>query len=90
MDSLHVLVGVLLQLGAASLLRRGLSDWRPWLLVLSLELLNEANDLWVERWPDPGQQYGEGVKDILLTMILPTLLLIIARRRPALLSSPPR
>ena len=34
----------------------------------ALILCNEAVDLWVERWPDPGQPYGEGVKDLLLTM----------------------
>ncbi|WP_114228005.1 MULTISPECIES: hypothetical protein [Sphingomonas] len=89
MDSLHVLVGVTLQLAAAAFSRRGLASWRPWLAVFAVELLNEANDLWVEQWPDPGQQYGESMKDILLTMILPTLLLLVARRRPAVLVPPP-
>lgn len=86
MDSLHVMVGVVLQLCGAALCGRGLADARPWLLVLGLELANEANDLWVERWPNPGQQYGEGFKDILETMILPTLLLLVARRWPRLLA----
>ena len=85
MDSLHVIVGVVLQLFVASLTRRGLADWRPWSVVLALEVANEINDLWVERWPDPGQQYGEGMKDLLLTMLLPTVLLLVARYRPRVL-----
>ncbi|RST30814.1 hypothetical protein HMF7854_08160 [Sphingomonas ginkgonis] len=84
MDALHVLVGVGLQLGLALFLRTDIGRWRPWLIVFGLEILNEINDLWVERWPDPAHQYGEGFKDILLTMILPTLLLLAVRCRPAL------
>lgn len=88
MDSLHILAGVVLQLVAAALLRCSLANWRPLLAVLLLALLNEINDLWVETWPNPGMQWGEGMKDLLLTMALPILLLIIARRRPSLLAGP--
>jgi len=88
MDSLHVLAGVLLQLGAAAILRTDVADRRPWLLVLVLELANEANDLLVEQWPNPGMQWGEGAKDVLLTMLLPTLILLVARYRPRLLVRP--
>jgi hypothetical protein len=35
-------------------------------------------------WPDPGQQYGEGLKDLALTMFVPTLLLAAVRLRPDL------
>ena len=84
MDALHVLVGVLLQLLFAALFRLPLRSWRPWLFVLALLLLNEAGDLWVERWPEPAMQYGEGLKDALLTMLLPTLLTLLARNQPAL------
>lgn len=80
----------MLQLAAAAFSRRGLGSWWPWLLVLGFELLNEANDLWVERWPDPDQQYGEALKDILLTMVLPTVLMAVARLRPATLVPPQR
>jgi len=83
MDPLHVLVGVLLQLLFAALFRLPLRSWRPWLFVLALLLLNEAGDLWVERWPEPAMQYGEGLKDVVLTMLLPTALLLLARLRPA-------
>lgn len=83
-DALHVLLGVALQLLAAVLLRSSLAGIGPWLAVLALELLNEWNDLAVEQWPSPGQQWGEGAKDVALTMALPTLLLLIARWRPGL------
>jgi hypothetical protein len=41
-------------------------------------------DLWIEQWPDPGQQYGEGAKDLLLTMAVPTMTMLAARARPDL------
>jgi hypothetical protein len=85
-DALHVIAGVLLQLLFASILRRPLSAWLPWLLVLGLLLFNEAVDLWVERWPSLAMQIGEGVKDLLLTMILPTALLVASRISPGLRS----
>lgn len=90
-DSLHVIVGVLLWLALGLLLRRPLTSWRPWSWLFAAILWNEAVDLWVERWPDPGQQYGEGAKDLLLTMLLPTVLTWALRSRPDLfLASAPR
>lgn len=87
MDALHILVGAAIQIAATAVLRTSLASWRPWLLVLGLELLNEALDLRVERWPHPGMQLGESIKDVFLTLALPTLLMVIARRRPALLGA---
>ncbi|MFM6931850.1 MAG: hypothetical protein ACKOUT_06360 [Novosphingobium sp.] len=94
-DALHVMAGLGLALVFAAIFRRSLADWLPWLLVLALELVNEANDYFIETWPNEvPQQFGEITKDILLTMVLPTLLLVIARRWPHLLTgragSPPR
>ena len=83
-DSLHVIVGVFLWLVLGLLLRRPLSAWFPWLWLLAFILWNETVDLWVEQWPDPGQQYGEGAKDVLLTMFLPTMLMFAVRLRPEL------
>lgn len=87
-DALHVGGGVLVQLVAAAVLRRSLASWWPWLVVLGLELLNEINDFAIETWPDfdRPRQWGEGAKDVLLTLFLPTLLLIVARRWPRLLT----
>jgi hypothetical protein len=85
-DSLHVIVGVLLLLAIAFVSRRPISSVRPWLWVLALILWNETVDLWIEQWPEPGMQYGESAKDIGLTMLLPTLLMLAARFRPGLFS----
>ena len=82
MDALHVLVGFFLFVIAARLLRTGVASPRPWLALLLLELFNEAYDLHVERWPNLASQLGEGAKDILLTMVLPTLIMVVARWRP--------
>ena len=82
MDALHVIVGFILFLIAARLLRRALTSPAPWFALLLIELANEAYDLHVELWPNLPSQLGEGAKDILLTMALPTLVLAVARWRP--------
>ncbi|MFL6721469.1 MAG: hypothetical protein ACJ8FT_06665 [Sphingomonas sp.] len=83
-DSLHIIVGVLLWLVFGLLLRRPLTVGRPWLCLFAVILWNETVDLWIEQWPDPGQQYGEGAKDLLLTMAVPTIIMVAARMRPDL------
>lgn len=83
-NSLHIFVGVLLWIAIGLLLRRPLTSWMPWLWVFAAILWNETVDLWVEQWPDPGQQYGEAAKDLILTMAVPTLIMIAARYRPDL------
>lgn len=85
MDALHIIAGFGIYLLLAALLRRGVASGWPLLILLVLELGNEAYDLGVERWPDLGMQLGEGAKDILLTMALPILLTAIARWRPTVL-----
>ena len=85
MDALHILVGFAIFLLAAHVLRRSVASSLPWLATLLLEIGNEIHDLTVELWPDIGSQLGEGVKDILLTMTLPTLVMLVARWRPALM-----
>ena len=83
-DALHILVGTLLWIVFGLALRRPLYAWRAWRWLFAATFLNEAVDLWVEQWPDPGQQYGEGAKDVLLTMAVPTLIMLAARLRPDL------
>ena len=82
--TLHVIVGVLIWLALALVMRRPVTTWRPWLWLLAIILWNETVDLWTEQWPDPGQQYGEGFQDLMLTMLVPTLIMIAARLRPDL------
>lgn len=83
-DALHILIGLLLWVVLGLALRRPLYARRPWLCLFAATLWNEVVDLWVEQWPDPGQQYGEGAKDLLLTMAVPTLIMLAARLRPDL------
>lgn len=83
-DSLHVIVGVLVWLVLAVVLRRPLTLAGPLMWLLAFILWNEASDLWTEHWPDAGMQYGEGAKDVALTMFVPTVLMLVARLRPEL------
>ena len=85
MDALHVIAGVLLQMLVAALFRTTLARPFPLIVVFLLELANEANDLRVEQWPQPGMQYGEGAKDLVITMILPVVIYLVARHRPKLI-----
>ena len=86
MDALHVIAGVVLLLLFALLLKRSVARPLPLLLVLALEIVNEVNDFRVEIWPDPGMQFGEAAKDVVLTMFLPVLIFLVARRRPKILA----
>ena len=86
-DALHLLVGTLVWLLIAAVLRKRVSEWIPWLILFALIAFNEGVDLWIEQWPDPGMQYGESAKDVALTMVIPTALLIAVRVRPNLFRS---
>jgi hypothetical protein len=83
-DALHILAGVIAWIAFALILRRPLASWRPFWWLVALIGWNEAVDLWVEQWPDLGQQLGEGAKDLVLTIAVPALLTLLMRRRPAL------
>jgi hypothetical protein len=86
-DSLHVLGGVLVQMGAAVILKRPLSSLGPWLIAFALISLNEFIDVQIPQWPDAATQFGESTKDMALTLALPTVLLFAARRFPWLWTS---
>ncbi len=86
--TLHVVVGVLAWLALAMLFRRPVSSSEPWLALLVLTIWNELVDLSVERWPHPGMQYGEGTADLILTMLLPTVILLAVRWRPEIFRQP--
>lgn len=83
-DVLHVFAGVIVLLVAAVLLRKAVSSWWPWSVVLVITLVNELLDLRIEEWPQASMQYGEAMKDLLLTMFLPTVLLVTSRKFPRL------
>ena len=80
-DSLHVIVGVLVWILLASASKNWIASHSAWLGLAGIIICNEAVDLSVEHWPDRGHQFVESAKDLILTLLLPTLLLVLARRR---------
>lgn len=80
-DALHVHLGIGIYLVATLLLRRPLGSWLPWLIVLALELINEALDLahHLRRGGIEPAGLLDSVKDIINTMLWPTVLLIALR-----------
>ena len=83
-DLLHAAAGLAVWLAAATVLRKPISSWTPMVAVTAIALFNEAVDLWVERWPDPVQQFGEGARDFAVTLLLPLALMGLSRWRPQL------
>jgi len=84
MDSLHVIVGTALLFAAALILRTSVARPLPLFIVLLAELANEASDFRAEMWPQLAMQAGEAAKDIILTMVVPVLIFLLIRYRPAL------
>lgn len=82
MDAIHVHAGVLIQIASALVLRKRLASPWPWLVVLGAEFANEVYDYNYEVWPDRDIQFAEGLRDMWNTMVLPTLLMLLARFAP--------
>lgn len=80
-DMLHVLAGAGLWTMLILASRRGATSWLPWLCVLVVIFWNEAVDIWIDPWPDPGPQYNESIKDVILTVAVPTALMFSAKLR---------
>lgn len=80
---LHVIAGFVLYALVARVVRGPRAPLVAWLAVLLAIVANEFVDLWIERWPDPAQQYGESLRDLAWTMALPTVALLLARPLPA-------
>ena len=76
---LHLGMGVLIFLGAALVVRKPTSSWLPWLLVAILAALNEIVDVALDERSNTGIVYKESAGDFLVTIAIPTLLLIIWR-----------
>jgi hypothetical protein len=83
-DALHILLGTGGHLLAGMVLRRSLASPLPWLCVLVAESLNEWWDLNYEVWLDR-PMWPESIQDMWVTMLVPTLLLLLARYAPGLL-----
>ncbi|GAA4723543.1 hypothetical protein [Sphingomonas lutea] len=78
-DALHVYVGLTLFLTSAALLRWPLSSWRPWLVALAGALAGEAWDLRDSLVYDSPIRLAANLKDVINTIIWPTVLMLLAR-----------
>lgn len=84
-DSLHIHVSVLAYLLACFVLRAKAFDLRPWFAVLALAVFGEYVDAqkllsWgVENYPDEATLWKFHGKDMINTMIAPTILWLAAR-----------
>ncbi len=89
-DALHIYAALVVQVAAALLTRRPLSSMIPWLAVFAAELANEALDLLFEKEPYIHQWQVDGsIHDLLNTMVLPTVLLLLARYVPTVFAPRP-
>lgn len=81
-DWLHLILGPMVIVVAAQIMRKPIRSWWPWSAVFAVVAINEFIDLYVDQWPDWEMQYAESAADILLTLVLPTLMLVVARCFP--------
>ena len=84
-DALHIYVALMVQFAAAQMFRRRLASGWPLLLLLLLEIANEAADYSHYRaWgPDPMAGWaGDTARDLFDTLCLPLIVFAIARLRP--------
>jgi len=79
-DALHIHAALLLYILAMGLFRKSRRSRVPWLVVLALELLNEAMDA-SHNWGEerPGEIFAGSAKDLWNTMLWPTVLLFVGR-----------
>lgn len=76
---LHVLLGLAIYIVAAALLRRSRHSWTPLLVLLSFQLINEAADVARDLLNGDHIGWRGGIFDTVMTMALPTMLLLIGR-----------
>ena len=73
-DALHIHLGLAIYLAVLLTLSRGRWLWLPWATVLTFELVNEAVDIF--HHGSSTADLGGSVKDIVNTMLWPTVLLV--------------
>lgn len=78
-DALHVHLGLVVMLVAMVVFRKSPASIVPWLAVLAVELVNEALDVF--HWHDGHLDFSAwgGLKDVVNTMLWPTVILLLAR-----------
>jgi hypothetical protein len=77
-DSLHVVCGVLLIIFFALVTGKSLASFIPWTLLVLASCVNEGIDIWFTH------HVAESVKDTVLTILPPSVLLVTARWFPSL------
>ena len=87
-DALHIYAAILIQIGAAALFRRTLASPWPWLVVLAFALTNEWLDMNRDNLIEPWEE-AAALHDLWNSMLLPTLLLLVARFAPGLMRKVP-
>ena len=80
-DWLHIVVGPVIMAAATVISRQPLSSWFPWFVVVSIAVLNEMVDLSVKEKSIPRTSYAESATDLMLTIAVPTLVMLYARCR---------
>ena len=78
-DALHIHAAILLYVVAMAVFRQSRRSRFPWLVVLAVELLNEAHDLSINIPDDPAWAIAGSFKDLWNTMLWPTVLLLLGR-----------
>lgn len=78
-DALHIHIGLGIFFALVLILRRSPSSILPWLGLLAFELLNEVMD--ILHWHEGAFSFeiGDSLKDIVNTMIWPTVALLTFR-----------
>lgn len=78
-DALHIHAALLLYLLAMAVFRQTRRSRVPWLVVLAVELANEAFDISHAYPQGGGLPWQDSLKDLWNTMLWPTVLLFIGR-----------
>lgn len=78
-DALHIHVGLVLWLLFSRLFARGMASIWPWLMLLAMELTNEAIDLSLTGGVEAN--FDASRHDVLNTMLAPTLVMLFSAWR---------
>ena len=78
---LHVMIGLVVFVLVALVLRRGFASWWPFLVVAGLQAINEINDAVGDVLRFGDVDVRGTVADTVLTLVIPALIVLVARAR---------